>query len=106
MYGLSTMPSAVTEDYFADEEQRWGIVKGFITKPTFSCRWFHLLAAHCSTSFKCSLKLARKKCATYIAVVAHPSVGPVSRKMVASYRRVASGAMQRQLCASTVISDA
>jgi hypothetical protein len=37
-------------------------------RPIFSCRWFHRLAAHSSTSYGCSSKLAWKKCATYVAV--------------------------------------
>jgi hypothetical protein len=34
----------------------------------FSCWWFHRLAAHFSTSYGCSSKLAWKRCTIYIAV--------------------------------------
>jgi hypothetical protein len=37
-------------------------------RPIFSCRWFHQLAAHFSTSYGCSSNLAWKKCGTYVAV--------------------------------------
>jgi hypothetical protein len=37
-------------------------------RPIFSCRWFQRLAAHFSTSYGCSSKLAWKKSATYVAV--------------------------------------